>query len=154
MDVSSIKLLLLIHPFIVSFFFLFSNFQTLKFFVILFSGTVRSTLFFSRYLKLVTHVNGGWMYLVYGNQAAATYLSLYFLIFLSLQFSNNNFIAYFSENVTATKLKLGTHVNHVCTYEEVSCIPQSSCCCFLFIPLFVHFCSNFQTLKIFVTLFS
>ena len=40
-----------IHPVIFSFFFL-SNFQTLKFFVTLFSGTVRP-----RYLKLVTHVN-------------------------------------------------------------------------------------------------
>ena len=72
----------LICPFISSFFFL-SNFQTLKFFVTLFSGTVRLTR-----LKLGTHVDNGWMYRVYRNQAAAVYSSLYFFIFLSLQFSN------------------------------------------------------------------
>ena len=65
-----------------SFFFL-PNFQTLKFFVTLFSGTVRP-----RRLKLGTHVDSGQMYRVYRNQAAASYSSLYFIIFLSLQFSN------------------------------------------------------------------
>ena len=60
-----------------SFFFL-SNFQISKIFVVLFSGTVRP-----RRLKLDTHMNSGWMYLVYQNQAAAAYLSLYFFIFLS-----------------------------------------------------------------------
>ena len=76
-----IGLLLLIHPIISSFFFL-SNYQTLKVFVTFFSGTVRS-----RRFKLGTHVASGQMYRVYRNQAAA-YLSLYFFIFLSLQFSN------------------------------------------------------------------
>ena len=56
------------------------TFQTLEFFVTLFSGTVRP-----RRLKLGTHMGSGQMYHVYGNQAAA-YLSLYFFIFLSLQF--------------------------------------------------------------------
>ena len=79
---TGIRLLLLIYPFISSFFFL-SNFQTLKFFVTLFSGTVRP-----RRLKLGTQVDSGQMYLVYRNQAAAAYLSLYFFNFLSLQFSN------------------------------------------------------------------
>ena len=65
-----IRLLLLIHP-IYSFFFIF-NFQTLKFFVTLFSGTVRP-----RRLKLGTHVDCGQMYRVYRNQAAAAYLSLF-----------------------------------------------------------------------------
>ena len=76
-----IRLLLLIHPIISSFFFL-SNYQTLKIFVTFFSGTVRS-----RRLKLGTHVDSGQMYCVYQNQAAA-YLSHYFIIFLSLQLSN------------------------------------------------------------------
>ena len=71
-----------ICPFICSFFFL-SNFQTLKIFVTLFSGTVRP-----RRLKLGTHMNSGQMYRVYRNQAAAIYSSLYFFIFLSLQFSD------------------------------------------------------------------
>ena len=70
------------RPFISSFFFL-SNFQTLKFFVTLFSGTVRP-----RRLKLGTHMESGQMFRVHWNQAAATYLSLYFFIFLSLQFSD------------------------------------------------------------------
>ena len=79
-----------------SFFFLFS-FQALKFFVTLFSGTVRPTLYFTRYLKLVTHMNSGWLYRVYWNQAAAAYKSLYFFIFHSLQLSYNKFfIVYFS----------------------------------------------------------
>ena len=58
--------------------FSLSNFQTLKFFVTLFSGTVRP-----RRLELGIHVDSGQMYLVYRNQAAAAYSSLYFLIFLS-----------------------------------------------------------------------
>ena len=78
---TGIRLLLLIRPFISSFFFL-SNFQTLKFFVTLFSGTVRP-----RRLNLGTHVDSGQMYRVYRNQAAAAYSSLYFFSFLSLQFS-------------------------------------------------------------------
>ena len=59
------------------------NFQTLKFFVTLFSGTVRP-----RGLKLDTHVDSGQIYSVYLNQPAVAYSSLYFFIFLSLQFSN------------------------------------------------------------------
>ena len=60
-----------------------SNFQTLKFFVTFFSGTVRPIS-----LKLGTHVDTGQMHRAYWNQAAAAYLSLYFFIFLSLQLSN------------------------------------------------------------------
>ena len=71
-----------IRPFISSFFFL-PSFQTLKFFVTLFSGTVRP-----RRLKLGTHVDSGQMYRVYRNQPAAAYSSLYFFNFLSFQFSN------------------------------------------------------------------
>ena len=84
-----------------SFFFL-SNFQTLKFFVSIFSGSVRPRTsklgthmdggqiyrVRPRRLKLSTHVDNGWMYCVYWNQAAAAYSSLYFFIFLSLQFSS------------------------------------------------------------------
>ena len=55
------------HPFVSSFFFP-SNFQTLKFFVTLFSGTVRP-----RRLKLGTHVDSGQMYCFCLNQAAAAY---------------------------------------------------------------------------------
>ena len=89
---TGIRLLLLIHSIISSFFFL-SNYQTLKFFVTFFSGIVRS-----RRLKLGTHVDSGQMYCVYWNQAAA-YLFLYFFHFLSLHFSNfKNFRHIFLRN--------------------------------------------------------
>ena len=115
-----IRLLLLIPPFIFSFFFL-SNFQALKFFITLFSGAVRPSRF-----KLGTHVDNRWMYHVYRNQAAAAaYLSLYFFIFLSLQLSN-------IENFHT----LGQWV-------DVSCIPVRLLlliCPFIFS---FFFCSNF-----------
>ena len=69
------------------FIFLSLQFSTLKFFITLFSGTVRL-----RRLKFGTHIDSGQMYLVYWNQAAASYSSLYFFIFLSLQFSNISFL--------------------------------------------------------------
>ena len=104
---TEIRILLLIHPFSSSFFFL-SNFQILNIFVTLFSGTVRP-----RRLKLVTHVNNGCMYRVYQNQTAAFYSFLYFFIFLSLQFSNiKNFVALLSGIVSPRKLKFGTHMNN------------------------------------------
>ena len=77
----------------ICFFIFLSNFQTLKFFVTLFLGTVRPKYFSS---KLRT----GWMYSVYSNQAAvATYLSLCFFIFLSLMFNNKKNMSYFSQEL-------------------------------------------------------
>ena len=73
---TGIRLLLIFVPLFFSFFFL-SNFQTLKNFVTLFSGTVRP-----RRLKLCTHVDSGQLYRVYRNQTAAAYLSLYSFFFL------------------------------------------------------------------------
>ena len=100
------RLLLRIHPFICSFFFL-SNFQPWIFFVTLFSGTVRP-----RKLKLGTHVDSGQMYHVYQNQAAAAYSTLYFFIFLFLQFSTLKFfITLFSGTVRPRRLKLDTHID-------------------------------------------
>ena len=95
----------LIGPFISSFFFL-SNFQTLKYFVTLFSGTMRP-----RRLKLGTQVDSWQMYLVYQNQAAAAaYSSLYFFIFLCLKFSNIKFfVTHFSGTVRPGRLKLMVH---------------------------------------------
>ena len=74
------------------FFSFLSNFQALKVFVIFFSGVVRP-----RRLKLCTHMNNGWMYRVYWNQAAAAYSSFFFFfIFLSLQLSSiKNFVGVF-----------------------------------------------------------
>ena len=101
---NGIKLLLLICPFISSFFFL-SNFQTLKF-VTLFSQTVRP-----RRLRLGTHVDSGQMYHVYRNQAAA-YSFLYFFIFFLSNFQTLKFfVTLFSGTVRPRRLKLGTHVD-------------------------------------------
>ena len=59
------------------FFIFLSNFQTFKISVMFFSGTVR--------LKLGTHVDNGWQYRVYRNQAAVAYSFLYFFhFFLSI----------------------------------------------------------------------
>ena len=133
-------MLLLIHPFSPSFFFL-SNFQLLNIFVALFSGTERS-----RRLKLVTHVNNGWMYRVYQNLTAAAYS------FLSLKISNlKNFVALLSGIVSLRKLKLGTLMNNGWLYRvyrsQASAAAYSS-------PFSFFFLSNFQRLKIFITLFS
>ena len=87
--------------------FLSLQFLTLKFFVTLFSGTARP-----RKLKLGTHMESGQMYQVYQNQAAAAYSSLYFFIFLSLQFSTLNiFVTLFSGTVRHRILKRGTHID-------------------------------------------
>ena len=75
-------------PFISSFFFL-SNFQTSKCFVALFSGTVRPTK-----LKLGTDIDSGCVYCVYRNHAPILYLSLYFVVFRSLQFPNFKFSSF------------------------------------------------------------
>ena len=69
------------------------TFQTLKFFVTLFSGTVRP-----KRLKLGTHMGSGQMYHVYWNQAAASCLFLYFFIFLS-NFQHWNFWSHISREL-------------------------------------------------------
>ena len=134
-----IRLFLHIHPFISSFFFL-SNFQTLKFFVTLFSGTVRP-----RRLKLSTRVDSGHMYRVYQNQAAAVYSSLYFFIFLSLQFSNIKlFVTLCSGAVRSRRLKLGTHMDNGQMYRV--CGNQAAAA---YLSLyFLIFLSNFQALTV------
>ena len=135
----------LIHPFISSFFFL-SNFQHWNF-SSLFLGTVRP-----RRLKIGTHVDSGQMYHVYQNQAAAAYSSLYFFIFLSLQFSTLKFfITLFSGTVRPRRLKLGTHVDSgqmYCVYRIQAAAAYSSHYFFIFLSV------QFSNVKIFVTLFS
>ena len=142
---TGIKLLLLIAPFIYSFFIL-SNFQTLKFFVTLFSGTVRP-----RRLKLGTLVDSGQMYRVYRNEAAASYSSLYFFIFLFLQLSNIKiFCTIFSGTVRSRRLKLSTHVDSGQMYHVYR---NQAAAAYLSLYFFI-FLSNFQTLKFFVPVFS
>ena len=103
---TGILLLLLIAPFISSFFFL-SNFQTLKFFVTLFPGTVRP-----RRLKHGTHVDSGQMYRVYWNQAAALiHLFISSFFFLSSYQTLKIFVTIFSGTLRSRRLKLGTHMD-------------------------------------------
>ena len=141
-----IRLLLLICHFISSFFFL-SNFQTLKFFLTLFSGTMRP-----RRLKLRTHVDSGQMYCVYWNHAAAAYWSLYFSFFFLSNFQTLKFfITLFSGTVRPRRSKFGTHVDSgqmYCVYRNQAAAAYRSLY-FLFFLL-----SSFQTFKYFVTLFS
>ena len=127
------------------FIFLFLQFSTLKFFVTLFSGFVRP-----RRLKLGTHLDSGQMYCVYRNQAAATYLSLYFFIFLSLLFSALKFlVTLFSGTVRPRRLKIGTHVDsgqmyHV--YQNEAAAAYSS------LYFYISLSLQFSKLKVFVTL--
>ena len=126
------------------FIFLSLHFSTLKFFVTLSSGSVRP-----RRLKIGTHMDSGQMYHVFLNQAAAAYSSLYFFIFLSLQFSTLKFfVTLFSGTVRPRRLKIGTHVDSGQMYHVLW---NQGCCC-LFIPLFLHL--QFSTLKFFITFFS
>ena len=85
----------------------------MKFFVTYFSGTMRP-----RRLKIGTLVDSGQLYHVYQIQAAAAYSSLYFFIFLSLQFSNIKiFVTLFSGTVRPRRLKLGTNVDSGLMYR-------------------------------------
>ena len=138
-------------------FFLY-NFQTLKVFVILFSGTVRP-----RRLKLGTHVDSGLMYRVYWNMAAAAYSSLYFFIFLSLQFSNIKIFRQLSPIIKhwtflwefSWELSGLEGWNFVETLPVGGCIvyKKSGCCC-LFILLIFHFSSlQFSNIKNFCHIF-
>ena len=138
---TGIRLLLLIHPFIF-FIFLSLQFSTLKFFVTLFSGTVKS-----RRLKLGTHVDSGQMYRVYRNQAAAADLSLYFFIFLSPQFSTLKFfVTLFSGNVRPRRLKLGTHVDSGQMYRVYR---NQDAAAYLSLYFFIFLSLQFSNIKIF-----
>ena len=89
--------------------------QTLEIFITLFSGTVRP-----RRLKLGTHMGRGQMYHVYLSQAAASYSSLYFIIFLSLQFSTLKFfVTLFSRTLRPRRLSLGTQVDRCIMYTGI-----------------------------------
>ena len=128
-----------------SFFFL-SNFQTLKCFVTLFSGAVRP-----RTLKLGTLVVSGQMYRVYRNQAAAAYMSLYFLFFFLFNFQTFKFsITLFSGTVRPRGLKLYTHVDNGWMYRVYR--NHASARIHPIISSF-FFLSSFQPLQFFVTLF-
>ena len=119
------------------FIFLSLQYSTLKYFVTLFLGTVRP-----RRLKLGTHMDSGQMYHVYWNQAAAAYSSLYFFIFLSLQFSTLKFfVSLLSRTMRPRRLKIGTHIT------VSRCIMYTRIRLLLLIHPFItsfFFLSNFQ----------
>ena len=128
--------LLLICPFISSFFFL-SNFQTLKFFVTLFSRIVRP-----RRLKLGTHVDSGQMYRVYRNQDAVTYWSLYFFIFFLFNFQTLKFFAHFCQELWGLE---GWNLVH--TWTVCGCMVYTRIRLLLLIRSFIFSFSNVQILK-------
>ena len=129
------------------FIFLSLQFSTLKYFVTLFSGTVRP-----RRLKLGTHVDSGQMYHVYRNQAAAAYSSLYFFIFLSLQFSTLKFfVTLFSGTMRPRRLKISTYVDSGQIYHVYQ---NQAAAGYSFLYFFIFLSLQFSTLKFFITLFS
>ena len=129
------------------FIFLSLQFSTLKFFVTLFSGTLRP-----KRLKIGTRLDSGQMYHVYQNQAAASYSSLYFFIFLSLQFSTLKFfITLFSGTVRPRRLKLGTHIDSGQMYNVYQ---NQAAAAYLSPYFFISLSLQFSTLKFLVTLFS
>ena len=138
---TGIRLLLLICPFISSFFFL-SNFQTLKFFVKLFSGTVRL-----RRLKIGTHVDIWQMYRVYRNQAAALICpSISSFFFLSNFPTSKFFPTLFSGTVRPKIFKLGTLVDNgwmYRVYQNGSAAAYLSLC-FIFLSLQLSNINNFH----------
>ena len=130
------------------FIFLSLQFSTLKFFVTLFLGTVRP-----RRLKLGTHMDNGQMYHVYQNQAAAAYMSLYFFILLSLQFSTlKYFVTLFSGSVRPRRLKIGT--THMDSGQMYHVYQNQAAAAFSSIYFFIFLSLQFSTLKYFITLFS
>ena len=134
-----IRLLLHIRPFISSFSFL-SNFLTLKYFFNFFSETVRP-----RRLKLGTHVDSGQMYCVYRNQAAAAYFSLYFSFFFLSNFQTLKFfVTRFSGTARPRRLKLVTHMENGWMYRVYRNHAAVLICSIMFSFFFV---SSFQTLK-------
>ena len=139
------RLLLHIHPFISSFFFL-SNFQTLKVFVTVFSGPVRP-----RRLKLGTHMDSGEMCRIYWNQAAALICPFIFHFSFSPIFKHENFSSHFSQELWGLE---GWHLLHVENGRMYRVYQNHAAA--LICPLIFSFFlfSSFQTLKNFLTLFS
>ena len=106
-----------------------------------------------RRLKLGTHLDSGQMYRVYRNQAAPAYLSLYFSFFFLSNFQTLKiFVTFFSGTMRSRTRKLVTHMENWWIYRVYRNHAAAVICPFILFLFF--FLSNFQTLKIFVTLFS
>ena len=102
-------------------------------------------------LKLDTHMDSGWMYCVYHNQTAAANSSLYFFIFLSLQFSNiKHFHHSFLWNCEANKIETWHNGWVYRVYRNQNAAAYLS----LYYMYFIFFLSNSQSLNVFFTLSS
>ena len=90
-------------------------------------------------MKLDTHVDIGWMYHVYRNQAATSYLSLISLLFfLSKVQKLNIFVTLFSGTARPRKFKLGTLVDNgwmYRVYQNQAAAAYLSLYCFIFLSL-------------------
>ena len=138
---TGIRLLLLIRSFISSFFVL-SNFHTLKFFITVFSRTVRP-----RRLKLGTHVDSGLMYHEYRNQAAALFCPFISSFFFRSNFQTLKFfVTLFSGTVRPRRLKLGTHMDSRQMYDVYRNKAAAA-------YLSLYFSFQFSNIKIFRHLF-
>ena len=96
-------------------------------------------------------MDSGQLYRVYRNQAAAAYSSLYFSFFFLSNFQTLKFfVTFFSRTERPRRFKLGTHVNSGQMYRVYRNQAAGIC------PFIFQFfsLSNFQTLKLFVSLFS
>ena len=141
---TGIRLLLLICPLISSFFFL-SNYQTLKFFVTLFSRTVRPGR-----LILGTHMDRRQMYRVYRNQAASAYLFLYSFFFLSNFQTLKFFVTLLPGTVRPRRLKLGTHMDS----GQMYCVyPNQAAAAYLSLYFFSFLSLQFSNIKNFCCTF-
>ena len=94
-----------------------------------------------RRLKIGTHKDSGQMCRVYRNQAAAAFLSLYFLFFFLSNFQALEvFFHIFSGTVGPRMLKLGTHGNNGWMYHVYR--NQAAAAywsfCFSFSPIIKH----------------
>ena len=139
---TGIRLLLLIHPLMSSFFF-FSNFQALNFL-----SHFSQELWGLKDWNLVHTWKSGQMYRVYWNQTAAAYSSLFFIIFLPLQFSNIKIFRHFSQELWGLESWNLVHV-----WKAVGCIMYTQIMLLhKFILLFFHF-SFSLIFKFFVTHF-
>ena len=118
------------YSFLYFFIFLSLQFSTLKFFVTLFSGTVRP-----RRLKIGIHMDSGQMYQLYQNQAVLLILPFISSFFFLSNFQHWNFSSHFSQEpwgLEDWKLVYTWTVGRC-----ISCTRIRLCC--LFFPLFLHF---------------
>ena len=93
-------------------------------------------------MKLGTHVDSGWMYGVYQNQAAAAYSFLYFFF---LQDSNIKiFVTLFSGTVRSRRLKLAAHIEYPVYQNQAAAT-------YLFRYFFIFLSLQFSNIKMFLS---